>query len=219
MNDNKRAELIGERTLGRAGIQKLVRLPEGRGLWLTYARYLTPNGNPIQGRGLEPDVAVDEPDVEFGAPAPEKDLDPRRGARTHEGESRRLGIDTAYAAAYNRTTSLVSRILAALGQQRGLATSPASEAFMNKQELISKIAEDTGLTKTNAAAAVDSFIQGVTKSLKKGQPITFVGFGTFKTAQRKARTARNLQTGAAIKIPKRRVVRFTAGKALKSAVN
>ena len=73
MNDNDRAELIGERTLGRAGIQKLVKLPEGRGLWLTYARYLTPKGNPIQGRGLEPDVAVDEPDVEFGAAAPEKD--------------------------------------------------------------------------------------------------------------------------------------------------
>jgi carboxyl-terminal processing protease len=73
MNDNDRAELIGERTLGRAGIQKLVKLPEGRGLWLTYARYLTPKGNPIQGRGLEPDIAVDEPDVEFGAPAPEKD--------------------------------------------------------------------------------------------------------------------------------------------------
>jgi len=90
---------------------------------------------------------------------------------------------------------------------------------MNKQELISKIAEDTGLTKTSASAAVDSFIEGVTKSLKKGQPITFVGFGTFKTAQRKARTARNPQTGAAIKIPKRRVVRFSAGKALKMAVN
>jgi carboxyl-terminal processing protease len=73
MNDNDRAEIIGERTLGRAGIQKLVKLPEGRGLWLTYARYLTPKGNPIQGRGLEPDVPVDEPDVEFGAPPSEKD--------------------------------------------------------------------------------------------------------------------------------------------------
>ncbi len=62
---------------------------------------------------------------------------------------------------------------------------------MNKQDLISKIAQDTGITKVNAAAAVDSFIEGITKSLKKGQPITFVGFGTFKTAQRKARTARN----------------------------
>jgi DNA-binding protein HU-beta len=90
---------------------------------------------------------------------------------------------------------------------------------MNKQDLISKIAEDTGITKVAAAAAVDSFFEGITKSLKKGQPITFVGFGTFKTAQRKARTARNPQTGAAIKIPKRRVVRFSAGKALKGAVN
>jgi carboxyl-terminal processing protease len=73
LNDNKRAELIGERTLGRAGIQKLVKLPEGRGLWLTYTRFLTPTGNPIQGRGLEPTVVVDDPDVEFGAAAPEKD--------------------------------------------------------------------------------------------------------------------------------------------------
>ena len=90
---------------------------------------------------------------------------------------------------------------------------------MNKQDLITKIAQDTGITKANAAAAVDSFIDGVTRSLKKGQPITFVGFGTFKTAQRKARTARNPQTGASIKIPKRRVVRFSAGKALKTALN
>jgi carboxyl-terminal processing protease len=73
LNDNNRAELIGERTLGRAGLQKLVKLPEGRGLWLTYARYITPNGNPIQGRGVEPDLAVDEPDVEFGTVAPTTD--------------------------------------------------------------------------------------------------------------------------------------------------
>jgi DNA-binding protein HU-beta len=90
---------------------------------------------------------------------------------------------------------------------------------MNKQDLISKIAQDTGITKSNAAAAVESFIEGITKSLKKGQPITFVGFGTFKTAQRKARTARNPQTGASIKVPKRRVVRFSAGKALKQSLN
>ena len=89
---------------------------------------------------------------------------------------------------------------------------------MNKHDLIAKIAQDTGISKSNAAAAVDSFFEGITKSLRKGQPITFVGFGTFKTAQRKARTARNPQTGAAIKIPKRRVVKFTAGKGLKSAV-
>ena len=90
---------------------------------------------------------------------------------------------------------------------------------MNKQELISKIAGDTGISKTGAAAAVDSLIEGITKSLKKGQPITLVGFGTFKTSIRKARTGRNPQTGAAVKIPKRRVARFSAGKALKTALN
>lgn len=90
---------------------------------------------------------------------------------------------------------------------------------MNKQDIIAKIADEAGITKTAAATAVDTFFDSLTRSLKKGQPITFVGFGTFKTANRKARTARNPQTGAAIKIPKRRVVRFTAGKALKSAVN
>jgi DNA-binding protein HU-beta len=89
---------------------------------------------------------------------------------------------------------------------------------MNKQDLITKIAQETGITKSNASAAVESFFDGITKSLKKGQPITFVGFGTFKTAQRKARMARNPQTGASIKIPKRRVPRFSAGKALKQAV-
>lgn len=73
LNDNNRADLIGERTLGRAGLQRLIKLPEGRGLWLTYARYITPSGNPIQGRGVEPDLVVDEPEVEFGAPAPTSD--------------------------------------------------------------------------------------------------------------------------------------------------
>ena len=90
---------------------------------------------------------------------------------------------------------------------------------MNKQDLISKIAQGHRHHRRQRAAAVDSFFEGITKSLKKGQPITFVGFGTFKTAQRKARMARNPQTGAAIKIPKRRVVRFSAGKALKTALN
>ena len=89
---------------------------------------------------------------------------------------------------------------------------------MNKQDLIAKIANDTGGTKTDAAAALESLLDGITRALKKGDPITFVGFGTFKTSQRRARLARNPRTGAPIKIPKRRVVRFTAGKALKSAI-
>ena len=89
---------------------------------------------------------------------------------------------------------------------------------MNKQDLVSKIAKDVELSKSAASAAVDSFIDGITKALKKGDSITFVGFGTVKTSMRKARTARNPQTGASIKVPKRRVARFTAGTALKKAV-
>ena len=73
LDGNSRAELVGERTVGRAGVQKLVKLPESRALWLTYARYLTPAGQPIHGRGLQPDIAVDEPDVDFGAPVPATD--------------------------------------------------------------------------------------------------------------------------------------------------
>lgn len=89
---------------------------------------------------------------------------------------------------------------------------------MNKQELIAKIAKDTGASKTHAAASVDSMLDSITRSLKKGDTITFVGFGTFKTSVRNARIARNPRTGEPIKIPKRRVVRFSAGKGLKNAV-
>jgi carboxyl-terminal processing protease len=70
---NKRAELIGEHTIGRAAQQKLVKLPDGSGLWLTTTRYLTPAGEPLHEKGLEPTVTVDQPDVEFGQPAPADD--------------------------------------------------------------------------------------------------------------------------------------------------
>ena len=86
---------------------------------------------------------------------------------------------------------------------------------MNKQDIIAKVANDTGLKKVSAAAVVDSIIDGITNSLKKGDHVSFVGFGTFKISNRKARIARNPQTGVAIKIPKRRVPRFSAGKALR----
>lgn len=65
LQGNKRADLVGERTLGRAGLQKFVPLPDGRGLWLTYARYLTPSGDPILGKGLTPALEVDEPEHEW----------------------------------------------------------------------------------------------------------------------------------------------------------
>jgi carboxyl-terminal processing protease len=74
LEGNKRADSIGERTLGRAGIQKLVRLPEGRGLWLTSERYVSPGGELIQGRGLTPDTGVDQPDLpDFDQPKPATD--------------------------------------------------------------------------------------------------------------------------------------------------
>jgi carboxyl-terminal processing protease len=67
---NKRAELIGERTVGRVGTQELVKLPDGTGLWITSARYLTPAGTAIQSRGIDPDVVVDQQDGDFGSPPP-----------------------------------------------------------------------------------------------------------------------------------------------------
>lgn len=89
---------------------------------------------------------------------------------------------------------------------------------MNKQDLIAKIVKDTGVTKSAAGSMLDSMLDTITKALKKGDTITFVGFGTFKTSNRKARMARNPRTGEAIKIAKRRVPRFSAGKKLKDAV-
>jgi carboxyl-terminal processing protease len=73
LNGNKRAELVGERTLGRAARQQLVKLPDGSGLLLSSMRYLTPANAGIHERGLTPDVQVRQPDVEFGAPPPTKD--------------------------------------------------------------------------------------------------------------------------------------------------
>lgn len=73
LRGNERADLIGEHTIGRAATQKLVRLPNGTGLWLTTTRYLTPAGTPLHTKGLEPTVAVNDPEVDFGQPAPTSD--------------------------------------------------------------------------------------------------------------------------------------------------
>ena len=89
---------------------------------------------------------------------------------------------------------------------------------MNKQDFIAKVVKDTGVTKATAVKVVESAIDTISKSLKKGDTVAFVGFGTFKTSVRKARVARNPRTGEAIKIAKRRVPRFTAGKGLKDLV-
>ena len=89
---------------------------------------------------------------------------------------------------------------------------------MNKGDLVGKIAKDASLTKRQAEEAFDSLIGGITSALKKGQKVTFVGFGTFSVSKRKARKGRNPQTGAPIKIAARKVPKFTPGKELKSAV-
>lgn len=85
---------------------------------------------------------------------------------------------------------------------------------MNKAELIAKIADDAAITKTQANAAVDSFVDAVTKTLKKGDKVTLVGFGTFSVSKRAARNGRNPQTGAVIKIKAKKVAKFKAGKEL-----
>jgi DNA-binding protein HU-beta len=85
---------------------------------------------------------------------------------------------------------------------------------MNKAELITKIADDSGITKTQANSVLDSFVEAVTKTLKGGGKVTLVGFGTFSVSKRAARNGRNPQTGEVIKIKARRVARFKAGKEL-----
>jgi DNA-binding protein HU-beta len=85
---------------------------------------------------------------------------------------------------------------------------------MNKAELISKLADDAGITKTQANAALDSFVTAVTKTLKGGGKVTLVGFGTFSVSKRAARNGRNPQTGAVIKIKAKKVAKFKAGKEL-----
>jgi DNA-binding protein HU-beta len=90
---------------------------------------------------------------------------------------------------------------------------------MNKQDLIAKIVKNAGVSRRVAATMVATTISSITKSLKKGDPVTLVGFGSFKTAIRKARKGRNPLTGGTIRIPRRKTVRFSAGKALKENLN
>lgn len=90
---------------------------------------------------------------------------------------------------------------------------------MTKEQLIDKMATDAGITKAQAGRAMKSMFDNITRSLKKGNKVTFVGFGTFDISRRKARTGRNPQTGAAIQIPASKVPKFKAGKSLKEAVN
>jgi DNA-binding protein HU-beta len=90
---------------------------------------------------------------------------------------------------------------------------------MTKAELIEKMAKDAKLTKAAAGRALDSFLDGITKGLKKrNSRVTLVGFGTFRNVYRKTRKGRNPQTGEKIKIKGQNVVRFKAGKTLREKI-
>jgi DNA-binding protein HU-beta len=90
---------------------------------------------------------------------------------------------------------------------------------MNKADMVDRLAAAAGITKTQAASALDAMVSGITSALKKGNRVTLVGFGSFSTAQRAARTGRNPKTGKPISIAARRVARFIPGAELKQAVN
>ena len=90
---------------------------------------------------------------------------------------------------------------------------------MNKKELIAVVATKADVTKKDAEAVVNAFVEAVTAELKKGEKVQLVGFGTFEVSKRKARTGRNPQTGENIKIKASKAPKFKAGKALKDAVN
>ncbi|MEO1765998.1 HU family DNA-binding protein [Thiobacter aerophilum] len=90
---------------------------------------------------------------------------------------------------------------------------------MNKSELIEAIAKNADLSKAAAGRALDAVLAAVQQTLKKGNSVTLVGFGTFYVGKRAARSGRNPRTGATIKIKAARVPKFRAGKALKDAIN
>ena len=90
---------------------------------------------------------------------------------------------------------------------------------MNKAELIEAVAASADLSKADATKAVEAVLGTITDTLKKGDQVTLVGFGTFQVKDRAARTGRNPQTGQAIQIAASKVPGFKAGKALKDAVN
>jgi DNA-binding protein HU-beta len=90
---------------------------------------------------------------------------------------------------------------------------------MNKQELVSAVAESTGLTKADTDKAIDAVFTAITDSLKKGEEVRLIGFGSFSVSERAATTGRNPRTGEAIKIAASKNPKFSAGKGLKDAVN
>jgi DNA-binding protein HU-beta len=90
---------------------------------------------------------------------------------------------------------------------------------VNKNDLVASVANDSGLSKADAAKAVDSVFDTISKALSNGSDVRLVGFGTFSVTQRRASEGRNPRTGERIQIPASRQPKFKAGKALKHAIN
>jgi len=126
-----------------------------------------------------------------------------------------------YAGLNQPPESLVNRRGGAL--RPDLLTTPfhpfPERLFVNKTELIEHIASNADISKAAAARALESTIEAVKKTLKKGGTVSLVGFGTFAVGKRAARTGRNPRTGATIKIKAAKVPKFRPGKALKDALN
>jgi DNA-binding protein HU-beta len=90
---------------------------------------------------------------------------------------------------------------------------------MNKGDLIDRVSGDAGISKAQADRAIDSVLRGITESLRRGERVTLVGFGTFSVTHRKARRGHNPQTNSKMRIPATKSVRFSSGKKLKEAIN
>lgn len=90
---------------------------------------------------------------------------------------------------------------------------------MNKTELVASVSESSNLSKKDVQAVVDGVLAAIENSLKNGEKVALVGFGTFETVKREARTGRNPKTGLALEIPAKTVPKFSAGKALRDALS
>src|SRR6201996_5432141 len=125
-----------------------------------------------------------------------------RSGNAHAVAARRRGART-----YNRRVRAVRVNL----NQKG--------TLMNKQELIDAVAGQTGASKAQTGETLDTLLEVIKKAVSKGDAVQLIGFGSFGSGKRAARTGRNPKTGETIKIPAAKTVKFTAGKAFKDAVN
>jgi DNA-binding protein HU-beta len=131
--------------------------------------------------------------------------------------------DTAVASEVNSSAEQMPRTASAHSNECRATPGPTKtkkgERLVNKQELIDAVAISADISKAAAGRALDGAIAAIKGSLKKGQTVTLVGFGTFYVGKRAARSGRNPRTGANIKIRAAKVPKFRAGKALKDSVN